>query len=71
MPETADITALRRGRPLRICSGKIRKHTAPPNVISHPLGLLLRRCELGRIVRLRSPNQYLAQTDLTGLTKRR
>lgn len=34
MPETADIPALRRGRPLRICSGKIRKHTAPPNLLS-------------------------------------
>jgi hypothetical protein len=65
--EIADIPALRRCGPLGICSGKFSKHTAPPNGISDLLGLLLRRRDL-RWLRLRDPNQNLAQPNLPGLT---
>ena len=70
MLEIADIVALRRCRPLGTCSGKVSKQTVPPNGISDLLGLLLRRRDLIR-VRLKGPNQNLAQPNLSGLPNRR
>lgn len=68
MADTAHIATLRSGRPLGICSGKISKHTATQNVISHLLGALLRSCLLSRIAWLRCFDQYLAHPNLIGIT---
>jgi hypothetical protein len=68
MAETPHIAALCSGRPLGICSGKVSKHAAPPNVISHMLGALLRSCLLSRIAWLRCLDQYLAHPNLIGIT---